>query len=107
MKKIFVGNFAFTVTEQYIRELFEAYGKVDSVSLVTDKDTGRARGFGFVEMSDDNEAAKAIAALNGNDAGGRPLNVSEARPKAERGNLRGSGRDQYRAKDRGRREPRW
>jgi cold-inducible RNA-binding protein len=106
MKKIFVGNFAFTVTEDYLRQLFEAYGKVDSVALVTDRDTGRARGFGFVEMSNDDEAAKAIAGLNGQDAGGRPLNVSEARPKTERGNLRGSGRDNYRDKSR-RRDSRW
>jgi cold-inducible RNA-binding protein len=106
MKKIFVGNFAFTITENYLRELFEAYGKVDSVAMVTDRDTGRARGFGFIEMSNDDEAAKAIAGLNGQDAGGRPLNVSEARPKTERGNLRGSGRDNYRDKSK-RREPRW
>ena len=106
MKKIFVGNFAFTCTEDYIRQMFESYGKVDSVSLVTDRDTGRARGFGFVEMPNDTEAAAAITALNGADSGGRPLNVSEARPKTERGNLRGSGRDNYRDKPR-RREPRW
>ena len=96
MKKIFVGNFAFTVSEDYLRSLFEQYGKVESVSIVTERDTGRARGFGFVEMSNDEEAKRAIAALNGNDAGGRPLNVSEAMPKSERGNLRGSGRDNYR-----------
>lgn len=106
MKKIFVGNFAFTVNEEYLRQLFEPYGKVDSVSVVTDRDTGRARGFGFVEMSNDEEAKAAIAALNGTDSGGRALNVSEARPKTERGNLRGSGRDNYRDKSR-RREPRW
>lgn len=109
--KIFVGNFAFTVGEDYLRQLFEAYGQVESVSLVTDRDTGRARGFGFVEMPDATAAATAIRALNGSDAGGRPLNVSEARPKSERGNLRGSGRDNYRGGDRGsgrpRREPRW
>lgn len=107
MKKIFVGNFPFTVTEDYLRQRFEAFGKVESVSMVTDKETGRARGFAFVEMNDDHEAANAIAALNGSDSGGRALNVSEARPKSERGNLRGSGRDRYREKDRGHREPRW
>lgn len=109
MKKIFVGNFPFTVTEEYLRQRFEEFGKVDSVALVTDKDTGRARGFAFVEMSDDQEAANAIAGLNGSDSGGRPLNVSEARPKTERGSLRGSGRDRYRENDRGRpgRGPRW
>lgn len=105
--KIFVGNFAFTVGEDYLRQLFEGYGQVDSVSLVTDRDTGRARGFGFVEMPDTAAAEAAIKGLNGTDAGGRPLNVSEARPKTERGNLRGSGRDNYRDKGRSRREPRW
>lgn len=107
MKKIFVGNFPFTITEEYLRERFEAYGKVESVSIVTDKETGRARGFAFVEMTDDQEAANAIAGLNGSDSGGRPLNVSEARPKTERGSLRGSGRDRYRESDRGRRGPKW
>lgn len=108
--KIYCGNFAFTVGEEYLRGLFEAYGKVDSVSIVTDRDTGRARGFAFIEMPDATAAQAAITALNGSDSGGRPLNVSEARPKTERGNLRGSGRDGYR--DKGgpkgnRREPRW
>jgi RNA recognition motif-containing protein len=108
MKKIFVGNFAFTVGEDYLRQLFEPFGKVDSVSVVTDRDTGRARGFAFIEMSDDAAAQAAITALNGTDSGGRPLNVSEARPKTERGNTRGSGRDNYRDKPKGpRREPRW
>ncbi|HEY3927888.1 MAG TPA: RNA-binding protein [Candidatus Koribacter sp.] len=105
--KIFVGNFAFTVTEEHLRGLFAAFGQVDSVELVTDRETGRARGFGFVQMPDNTAAQAAITALNGSDSGGRPLNVSEARPKAERGNLRGSGRDQYRDKGRPRREPRW
>lgn len=105
--KIFVGNFAFTVGEDYIRQLFEPFGNVESVSLVTDRDTGRARGFGFVEMPDNAQATAAITALNGTDAGGRPLNVSEARPKTERGNTRGSGRDAYRDKGRPKREPRW
>lgn len=106
MKKIFVGNFAFSVTEDNLRQLFEPFGKVDSVSIVTDRDTGRARGFGFVEMGDDAEAAKAITALNGSDSGGRALNVSEARPKTERGNTRGGGGG-FRDKKPQRREPRW
>ncbi len=106
MKKIFVGNFAFTVTEEHLRQMFEPFGQVESVAIVTDRDTGRARGFGFVEMKDDAEAAKAIEALNGSDSAGRPLNVSEARPKSERGNVRGSGRDNYRDK-KPHREPRW
>ena len=104
--KIFVGNFAFTVGEDYLRQLFEPFGKVDSVSLVTDRDTGRARGFGFIEMPDQAQATAAITALNGADAGGRPLNVSEARPKTERGNTRGSGRDNYRDKKPGGGRPR-
>ena len=108
MKKIFVGNFAFSITEDNLRQLFEPFGKVDSVSIVTDRDTGRARGFGFVEMGDDAEAAKAITALNGSDSGGRALNVSEARPKTERGNTRGGGGGGgFRDKKPQRREPRW
>src|SRR4051812_33047854 len=108
MKKIFVGNFAFTTTEENLRQMFEAHGKVDSVAIVTDRDTGRARGFGFVEMGDDAEAAKAIAALNGADAGGRPLNVSEARPKTEHGNSRGGGgREGSRDRKPQRRDSRW
>ncbi len=102
MKKIFVGNFAFSMTEAELRSLFEPYGRVESTTIVTDRDTGRSRGFAFVEMSDNNEAEKAIAALNGTDSGGRPLTVNEARPKVERG---GSGRD--RGYPRQRREPRW
>lgn len=109
MKKIFVGNFAFTVTEDELRQMFERFGKVDSAAVVTDRDTGRARGFGFVEMSNDAEAEKAIAALNGTDSGGRALNVSEARPKTDRGNSRGGGggREGFRDKKPQRREPRW
>lgn len=112
MKKIFVGNFAFSLTEENLRQMFEPFGKVDSVAIVTDRDTGRARGFGFVEMGNDEEAAKAIAGLNGTDSGGRALNVSEARPKTERGNSRGGGggRDGgggFRDKKPQRREPRW
>ena len=89
MKKIFVGNFSFSMTETELRSLFQPYGTVESVSLVNDRDTGRSRGFGFVEMPDSAEADKAIAALNGTDSGGRPLTVNEARPKTEG---RGAGR---------------
>jgi RNA recognition motif-containing protein len=71
--------------------LFEAYGSVDRVSIVTDRDTGQARGFGFVEMSNNAEAERAIAALNGHDLDGRALNVNEARPKTERGFGGGGG----------------
>ena len=85
MKNIFVGNLSFDATESSVRSVFEEYGTVDRVNLVTDRDTGRARGFGFVEMSNDAEGQKAIAGLNGRDLGGRALNVNEARPKENRG----------------------
>ena len=85
MKNIFVGNVSFNATEADIRSLFEPYGTVDRVSLITDRDTGQARGFGFVEMSNDAEADRAIADLNGREMNGRALNINEARPKAERG----------------------
>ena len=85
MKNIFVGNLSFGTTEDTVRSLFQAYGTVESVNLITDRDTGQARGFGFVEMSNDAEADRAIAGLNGKEIDGRALNVNEARPKAERG----------------------
>lgn len=91
MKKIFVGNFAYSMTEGELRSMFEPFGAIESVSLVTDRDTGRVRGFGFVEMPNNDEAEKAIVALNGKDVGGRTLNVNEARPKTERSNSRGGG----------------
>jgi RNA recognition motif-containing protein len=105
MKKIFVGNFAFSMTESELRGLFEPHGQVESVTIVTDRDTGRSRGFAFVEMTDNAAADKAIAALNGMDSGGRPLTVNEARPKTERGARGGGGFD--RGHGRQRREPRW
>ena len=85
MKNIFVGNLSFGATEDAVRSMFETYGSVDRVNLVTDRDTGRARGFGFVEMSNSAEADTAIAALNGRELDGRALNVNEARPKGDRG----------------------
>ncbi len=85
MKNIFVGNLSFGATEDSVRALFEAYGTVDRVNVVTDRETGRARGFGFVEMSNDAEGNKAISALNGRDIDGRALNLKEALPKEERG----------------------
>ncbi len=92
MKNIFVGNLSFRSSEDTVRSLFEKYGTVDRVSLVTDRDTGQLRGFGFVEMTNDSEAEKAIAALNGAELEGRVLNVNEARPKGERTfNSRASG----------------
>jgi RNA recognition motif-containing protein len=91
MKNIFVGNLSFGATEDGIRALFTKYGTVGRVNIVTDRDTGQARGFGFVEMDNDGEGLKAIAALNGTDYDGRPLNVNEARPKAERPGGGGGG----------------
>jgi cold-inducible RNA-binding protein len=85
LKNIFVGNLSFSATEDSVRGLFEAYGTVDRVSIVTDRETGRSRGFAFVEMPNDGEGDRAIQALNGSDFGGRRLNVNEARPKEERG----------------------
>jgi len=83
-----VGNLDFNTSEEELRKVFEAYGQVDRVTILTDRDTGRSRGFGFVEMANAEEGDKAIAGVNGAQIGGRTLNVNEARPKAERG---GSG----------------
>ncbi|MBZ5532015.1 MAG: RNA-binding protein [Acidobacteriia bacterium] len=107
--KIFVGNFSFSTTESDLRSLFEPYGNIESASVVTDRQTGRSRGFGFVEMNDKGEAEKAIAALNGKEVGGRTLNVNEARPKTDspRGGGRGGSRDDYQGHARQPREPRW
>jgi cold-inducible RNA-binding protein len=91
MKNIFVGNLSFGATEQSVRTLFEAHGAVDRVNIVTDRDSGQPRGFGFVEMSNDNEGNKAISALNGKELDGRALNVNEARAKTERSGGGGGG----------------
>ena len=91
MKNIFVGNLSFGTTENSVRSLFESYGSVERVNIVTDRDTGQARGFAFVEMSVDSEGDAAIAGLNGRDLDGRTLNVNEARPKAERSGGGGGG----------------
>src|SRR5450432_639997 len=85
MKNIFVGNLSFKTTEQDIRSLFESYGSVDRVNVVTDRDTGQPRGFAFVEMTNDAEGDKAITSLNGSDVDGRTLNINEARPKTSGG----------------------
>jgi cold-inducible RNA-binding protein len=98
MKNIFVGNLSFTATEDSVRSMFEAYGPVDRVSIVTDRDTGQPKGFGFVEMTNDAEAEKAITALNGTELNGRALTINEARPKTERSGGGGGG---------GRRNNRW
>jgi len=85
---IFVGNLAFTATEAEVRQLFEAYGEVARVQLLEDRETGRPRGFGFVEMPDATQARAAIAGLNGTSLGGRPLTINEARQREERGGPR-------------------
>jgi RNA recognition motif-containing protein len=84
-KNIYVGNLDYNVTEDELRGAFSAYGQVDNVTIMRDRDTGQPRGFGFVEMANDEEAEKAIAGTNGTQLGNRSLNVNEARPKTERG----------------------
>jgi len=108
LKKVFVGNLDFSATEEAIRSLFEPYGAVERVSLITDRDTGRSRGFAFVEMPDSGEAEQAINALSGTVVGGRALNVNEARPKVDHGGPRAGG-GSYGSQGRSgrRREPRW
>ena len=91
MKNIFVGNLDFNVTEEAVRSLFERYGAVNSARIMTDRDTGRSRGFAFVEMENESEADQAITALNGYTMDGRALNVNEARPKPDRGFGGGGG----------------
>jgi cold-inducible RNA-binding protein len=112
LKNIFVGNLDFGATEESIRALFEPYGSIERVNLVTDRDTGRSRGFAFVEMTDAGEADRAITALNGHNMGGRALNVNEARPKTGgggggRGGFAGGGGRGGGGGPRQRREPRW
>ena len=115
MKNLYVGNLPHSTTEAELRNLFEAHGAVEKITLVTDRDTGRSRGFGFVEMTNASEADKAIAALNSTDLGGRTLTINEAKPKSERpggggrrfGGGGGRGRDDYRGHPRQPREPRW
>ncbi len=91
MKNIFVGNLDFNATEESVRSLFERYGAVNSARIMTDRDTGRSRGFAFVEMENESEADQAIQALNGYTLDGRALNVNEARPKPDRGFGGGGG----------------
>ena len=118
MKNLYVGNLPHSTTEAELRNIFEPHGAVEKITLVTDRDTGRSRGFGFVEMTNAGEADKAIAALNGTDLGGRTLTINEAKPKTERprggggggqrfGGGGGRGRDDYRGHPRQPREPRW
>jgi cold-inducible RNA-binding protein len=115
MKNLYVGNLSNSTTEAELRNVFEAHGAVEKITLVTDRDTGRSRGFGFVEMTNASEADKAIAALNGTDLGGRTLTINEAKPKSDRsrsdshrfGGQGSRGRDDYRGHPRQPREPRW
>jgi len=85
MKKIYVGNLPWSMGDEDLSDLFEPHGNVVSANIVTDRDTGRSRGFGFVEMADDAEADAAIEALNQTENGGRTLTVNEARPRRDRG----------------------
>ena len=91
---IYVGNLSFDTTDEDLRQAFEAFGQVTSASVIKDRDSGRSRGFGFVEMPEQEEAQKAIEGLNGKELQGRPLNVNEARPRPQnrRGGGRGGGR---------------
>jgi RNA recognition motif-containing protein len=121
MKNLYVGNLPHSTTESELRTVFEAHGAVEKVSIVTDRETGRARGFGFVEMTNPAEADKAVAALDGTELGGRTLKINEAKPKTDRprsggqrfGGGGGGGRggrgsgDDYQGHARQPREPRW
>ncbi len=117
MKNLFVGNLSFQTTEGELTDLFNGFGQVTRVHVAMDRETGRARGFAFVEMPNDEEAAKAIAGLNGKELGGRALKVNEARPKTERTPPRSSGgggrgrsafsNEDYSEAPRKPREPRW
>ena len=91
-KKLYVGNLSYDVDSSALEELFAAHGSVQSAQIISDRDTGRSKGFGFVEMGTDEEAQAAIAALNGQQHGGRALTVNEAKPKENRGGGGGGGR---------------
>jgi len=94
-RKLYVGNLPYSATEQSLREAFSASGTVDSVSLITDRDTGQSKGFGFVEMGSDQEAQAATQALNGQMLDGRQIKVNEAKPKTPGGGGGGGGRGGY------------
>jgi RNA recognition motif-containing protein len=100
-KNIYVGNLSYDTTQAQLQELFEAHGEVSSVNVITDRDTGRPRGFAFVEMATEQGASAAIAALNGQEVDGRPLTVNEAKPRESRGGGRGGGRGGSRSGGRG------
>ena len=84
MINIYVGNLSYRATEQELRDLFAPYGSVSNASIITERGSGRSKGFGFVEMHDNSEGLRAIEALNGKEVGGRPLKINEARPREER-----------------------
>ena len=90
-KKLYVGNLSYGVTDADLEKLFEPFGAVQSAQVIMDRDTGRSKGFGFVEMSNDSEAQAAISGLNGKEVDGRALTVNEARPKTDGGGRGGPG----------------
>lgn len=92
--KIYIGNMSFDTTESQLRTAFEGYGEVSTVNIIMDRDSGKPKGFGFVEMMNDSEATAAISGLNGQELDGRALNVNEAKPKEKSGNR--SGGNNYR-----------
>jgi RNA recognition motif-containing protein len=94
-RKLYVGNLSYSVRDSDLQDLFAAHGTVDSAQVIMDRDTGRSKGFGFVEMSSDQEAQAAISALNGREVEGRSLTVNEARPREEGGGGGGRGRGGY------------
>jgi RNA recognition motif-containing protein len=112
MKNLFIGNISFQTTQSELMSLFQPFGEISRLQLITDRDTGRSRGFAFVEMSNDDEADQAIGALNGKEVNGRALKVNEARPRPERNGGRApekfsrvENRESWGARERG--EPRW
>ena len=109
MKSLFVGNISYQTSEDSLRSAFERYGEVKRVKVVTDRDTGRPRGFAFIEMAQDDDAARAIGEMNGTRLDGRTLSVNEARPRAERSPAAEQPRDRARELSRftGGRPPRW
>ena len=95
MKKLYVGNLPFSFTEDELKDMFTEFGNVSHVKLITDRETGRSRGFGFVEFEDDAQAEAAIASVNGRDMGGRALIVNEARPQEKRERSFNTRRDRF------------
>ena len=91
-KNLYVGNLSYSVKDDELQALFAQFGTVSSARVISDRDTGRSKGFGFVEMPNDDEAQAAIDALNGKENNGRPLTVNEAKPREPRGNFRGGPR---------------